>query len=345
VKRPVVVESEFVSEVGAPPIELALHAINAHWLTSALAAAVTHRVFELLERGPAAVHDVAAGCNISERGARALLDALVGAGFVVHADGRYANTETASCYFVEGKPLYLGQLARLSLQLMTRSGGFPDAVAAGHSEASLTARVEVPQWAPLVLATAPFSLPVAQLAAKLLGLAQRGALEILDPGGGAGVFALSFLKENPLATATQLDWPSVNRIAREQAERNQVAARFRTVDGDLFAYDYESAKYDLIVFSHMAHGLAPADNQRAFQLFRGALKPKGVLLINDLLAELDGSVSPQALVSSARTFFATRDGAGYRYAEYQEWLGAAGFRSITRHATGTPTTLILAEVE
>ena len=334
-----------MSEVGAPPIELALHAINAHWLTSTLAAAVTHRVFELLERGPAAVHDVAVGCNIAERGARALLDALLGAGFVVHADGLYANTATASCYFVEGKPLYLGQLARLSLQLMTRSGGFPDAVAAGHSEASLTVKAEMPQWAPLVLATAPFSLPVAQLAAQLLGLAQRGALEILDPGGGAGVFAISFLKENPRATATQLDWSSVNRVAREQAERNGVLDRFRTVDGDLFAYDYESAKYDLIIFSHMAHGLAPTDNQRAFELFRRALKPKGMLLINDLLPELDGSVSPQALLSSARTFYASRDGADYRYAEYRQWLEAAGFRSVARHATSTPTTLILAEVE
>lgn len=334
-----------MSEDCAPPIELALHAINAHWLTSALAAAVTHRVFDLLEQGPATVGEVAAGCNIAERGARALLEALLGAGFVAHADGRYANTATASCYFVEGKPLYLGQLARLSLQLMTRSGGFPDAVAAGHSEASLTVKAEMPQWAPLVLATAPFSLPVAQLAAKLLGLAQRGALEILDPGGGAGVFAISFLKENPRATATQLDWASVNRVAREQAERNEVADRFRTVDGDLFAYDYESAKYDLVVFSHMAHGLAPADNQRAFELFRRALKPKGVLLINDLLSELDGSVSPQALLSSARTFYATRDGAGYRYAEYQQWLEAAGFCRLARHDTGTPTTLIMAEVE
>jgi ubiquinone/menaquinone biosynthesis C-methylase UbiE len=334
-----------VSEHRAPPIELALHAINAHWVTSVLAAAVTHRVFDLLERGPAVVHDIAAGCNISERGARALLDALVGAGLVVQSDGRYENTATASCYFVEGKPLYLGQLARLSLQLMTRSGGFPDAVAAGHSEASLTVKAETPQWAPLVLATAPFSLPVAELAAKLLGLAQRGAFEILDPGGGAGVFAISFLKENPRATATQLDWPSVNQVAREQAERNEVADRFRTVDGDLFAYDYQSAKYDLIIFSHMAHGLAPLDNQRAFELFRRALKPKGALLINDLLAELDGSVSPQALLSSARTFYATREGAGYRYAEYQQWLEAAGFRRLARHDTGTPTTLIVAEVE
>jgi ubiquinone/menaquinone biosynthesis C-methylase UbiE len=334
-----------VSEHRAPPIELALHAINAHWVTSALAAAVTHRVFDLLERGPAVTHDVAVGCNIAERGARALLDALVGADLVVQSDGRYENTAIASSYFVEGKPLYLGQLARLSLQLMTRSGGFPDAVAAGHSEGSLSVKADMPQWAQLVLATAPFSLPVVHLAAKLLGLAERGSLEILDPGGGAGVFTISFLRENPRATATQLDWPSVNRVAREQAERNEVLDRFRTVDGDLFAYDYENAKYDLIIFSHMAHGLAPADNQRAFELFRRALKPQGVLLINELLAELDGSVSPQALLSSARTFYATRDGAGYRYAEYREWLNAAGFRSIARHDTGTPTTLLLVQVE
>lgn len=334
-----------MSEPCAPPIELALHVINAHWLTSALAAAVTHRVFDFLEQGPAGIREVAVGCNISERGARALLDALVGAGLVVPANGRYANTATASCYFVENSPLYLGQLARLSLQLMTRSGGFPDAIAVGHSEASLTVKAEMPQWAPLVLATAPFSVPVAQLAAKLLGLAQRGALEILDPGGGAGVFAISFLKENPRATATQLDWSSVNQVAREQAERNRVADRFRTVDGDLFAYDYERAKYDLIIFSHMAHGLAASENQRAFELFRRALKPKGVLLINDLLAELDGSVSPQALLSSARTFYASREGAGYCYAEYQQWLEAAGFRRLARHDTGTPTTLIVAEVE
>jgi ubiquinone/menaquinone biosynthesis C-methylase UbiE len=328
---------------GDPPLEFALQAINAHWLTSAVAAAVTHNVFGFLERGPANAAELAQGCSISERGARALLEALLGAKLVTVDGERFSNSPTAACYFVKGKPLYLGELAKLSMQLMIRAAQFPEAIAQGRAETGLKSNVEMPQWPALVRATTPFSIPVAELLAEQLGSAQHDRpLQILDVGGGAGIFSVALLKANAQARATQLDWPSVNAVARDYVAQHELQERFRTVDGDFLRFDYKPAEYDIIVYSHMAHGLSKAENQRAFALFHAALKSTGVLVINDLLPELDGSAGMQALLSSARTFYATESGAGYRFSEYEAMLKASGFRDVSRSDTRTPTTLIMA---
>src|SRR5262245_34351350 len=75
--------------------------------TAIIGAGAVHRVFSHLEAGADTAEALAAAAGISSRGAQALLDGLVGLGLVTLRGGRYANTEEASTFLVEGKPTSL----------------------------------------------------------------------------------------------------------------------------------------------------------------------------------------------------------------------------------------------
>src|SRR5919108_1449271 len=74
-------------------------------------------------------------------------------------------------------------------------------------------------------------------------------LRILDVGTGSGAIAVTFAKELPAAeiTATDLSAAAL-QIARENAQRHEVADRIHFLNGDLFdALDEQEAVFHLVV--------------------------------------------------------------------------------------------------
>src|SRR5262249_12706782 len=158
----------------------------------------------------------------------------------------------ASAFLVEGKPGFLGGLIRAE-GVFEQWERLHESAKSGRPERSDDVDVkENPFWEDLVIGIAPLSFPVAQLAAQHLGLAQRGAISILDLGGGSGVFSAIWLQANRQATATQLDWSNVNALARKFVGSFGVGDRFHTIDGDMRTDDFGTAKHHLVVYSHIA---------------------------------------------------------------------------------------------
>src|SRR5258708_1656205 len=83
-------------------------------------AAVTHGVFDALDAGPKTVPEVAAATGASERGLRAVMNALVGFGLMgKDAEERYSLAPDASKFLVSGKPSSLaGFYRQISTQLL-----------------------------------------------------------------------------------------------------------------------------------------------------------------------------------------------------------------------------------
>jgi SAM-dependent methyltransferase len=148
---------------------------------------------------------------------------------------------------------------------------------------------------------------------------------------------------NPQLTVTQIDSPEVNRVARELVSRAGVGDRFQTVDGDILTDDFGWSRYDVAVYSHIAHMLGPAQNLAVFEKIRRALKPTGTLVIADFVLEDDRSGNPFALLFQANMLVKTKEGACWRRADYRTWLGDAGFGEVSFVPTPGPVSLILAQ--
>jgi hypothetical protein len=310
--------------------------------TAVLGTAVSLELFTRLEAGPMTPDELAKAAKISLRGARALLDAVAGLGLVTVAGGRYSNTPEASAFLVEGQPASLTGMARISLGGMGSWAKLPEAVATGKPVfAETTDTADLAFWSVLVPAIAPLAFPCAQAVAKRLDVARRGPLSILDVGGGSGIFSAVLLGANREARATQVDWPTVNTIARGLVAKFGVADRFHTVDGDIHTTDWGTG-HDVAIYSNIAHQESPAQNVEAFRRFRAALNVGGTLVVSDFVVRDDRSGPPQALLFHGQMLLATHEGATWRETDYRGWLKEAGFGEIAFEPTQGAATLIYA---
>jgi SAM-dependent methyltransferase len=310
-----------------------------------LGTAATYQVFTHLEPGPLTAAEVASTAKISPRGAQALLDGLVGLGLVTLANGRYANTKDASTFLVEGAPASLAGLARVMLHNMTNWAKLPDAVRTGApATAESLETKDLAFWTLLVPAIAPLAHPAAVAVGRRLELGAKKAPSILDVGGGSGIFSAVLLGLNPEAKATQVDWPTVNQIARGFVAKFGVQDRFFTVDGDFHTADWGTG-YDVAVYSNIAHQESPAQNIEAFRRFRTALAPGGTLVVSDFIVTDDRSGAPHALLFHSQMLLASREGSTWREADYRAWLSEAGFKKVVFEPTPGASTLVYANAE
>ncbi len=311
------------------------------WAAATLGAAVTHGIFTHIDRGCHTADEIAKAAGISPRGALALLDGAVGIGMLTVADGRYENAPEAAAYLVEGKPAYFGGFAKFNLSSLADWALLADVVRTGEPAKDVM-QTENPFWEELVISIAPWAFPIADAAAKKLAVATAGPISILDVGGGSGAYSAALLRHNPQATSTQLDWANVNRVARDFVGRHGVGERFKTIDGDFHTVDFGEARYNLAIYSHIAHGEPPEENVAVFRKFRRALKPGGTLVVVDFVQTDSRSGPPFALLFHVNMLLHTVGGATYRESDYRAWLAEAGFREIELEMTNGPASLLYA---
>lgn len=326
-----------------PAPERIMRLINGYWATGIVGVAAGCSLFTHLEAGADTADRLAARAGISPRGAQTLLDGLVGLGLVELRDGGYRNGAEAAAFLVDGKPTSLSSFAGLKLAQMGGLANLPDVVRAGGPVRDAAVETaDSPHWEVLVPAIAAQSVPVAAMAADLLGLADAGSVSILDIGGGSGIYSATWLALNPHARSTQLDWGPVNAIARRLLAERGLADRFTCVDGDFHAADFGTAEYDVAVYSHIAHQEGPQENVALFAKARTALKPGGTLVICDYVVDDDRSGPPFPLLFAAEMLLKSRQGGTWRRADYEAWLAGAGFGQVAFHAAPPPAGLILA---
>lgn len=326
-----------------PTPDRILKLINGYWATGIVGAAASHSLFTHLEAGADTADKLAAKAGISERGAQTLLDGLVGLDLVELRDGGYRNTAEAASFLVEGEPGCLSGFAELKLTHMGDLVALPDVVRTGGPVTEATVEVaDNPHWEEVVPAIAALSVPVARIAADMLGLAEAGEIFILDIGGGSGIYSAIWLGLNPAARSTQLDWGPVNAIARRLLAERGVAERFTCVDGDFHTTDFGTAAHDVVVYSHIAHQEGPADNVAIFAKIRRALKPGGTLVIGDFVVDDDRGGPPFALIFASEMLLKSKQGGTWRRSDYRAWLAEAGFEDVSFQPTPSPTTLIFA---
>lgn len=319
-----------------------LRLINGYWATGVVGAAAGHCLFTHLEDGAGTAAELAARAEIAERGAQTLLDGLVSVGLVELHEGRYRNTPEASAYLVEGKATSLTSFAKLKLKHMGSLTALPDVVRAGGPVQDPTTEVaDNPHWEEIVPAIAAQSVPAATIAAEVLGLAGAGEISILDVGGGSGIYSAIWLEANPAARSTQLDWEPINAIARRLLAERGVASRFTTVDGDFHTTDFGTAKYDVAVYSHIAHQEGPDDNVAVFARLRDALKPGGSLVVCDYVVDDDRSGPAFPLLFASEMLVKSKQGGTWRRSDYHGWLVKAGFKDVSFHSA-PPASLVIA---
>ena len=198
------------------------------------------------------------------RAFRILLDALTALGLLAKRGQTYVNTEDADRYLVPGRPDYAGdQLVvddlcwdmwgRLEETLLHGEPAVGDSVFQEGQGDEVAERLLRGLHRDAVL--------IAPALAKALPLAEHGA--VLDVGGGAGAYALSFARDYPHLRASIFELPKAAALARENVEAWGLADRVAVVEGDFLRVELPPG-HDFIFMSNILHGQPPEENAALF---------------------------------------------------------------------------------
>jgi hypothetical protein len=311
-------------------------AFRGNYATELLTAAVAHfDVFGRLAAGPRAVADLRTELGLAERPAAVLLTALRALGLLSADDhGRLDLTDLSREHLVPGGDHDVSGYVALTAD----SPGVREMVerlrtnrpAAGKPERPGTAFIYRPgtesamdheaSARPLTLALAGRARNVAPVLAERLPL--DGARQLLDVGGGTGLYSIAWLQKHPSLWAVVWDRPEVLKVVHELAAAHGVEERLLCVPGDMFR-DPMPEGSDVVLLSNVLHDWDVPECRALIGRCAAALPPGGRLLIHDVFLNdaLDGPL-PVALYSAA--LFCLTEGRAYSAAEYRAWLTEAG---------------------
>lgn len=311
-------------------------AFRGNYATELLTAAVADfDVFGRLAAGPRPADELRAELGLAERPAAVLLTALRALGLLA-ADGagRLGLTELAHEHLVPGGHFDVSDYVALAAD----GPGVREMVerlrtnrpAAGSADRPGTAFIYRPGTAsamdheasarPLTLALAGRARNVAPVLAARYPL--DGARQLLDAGGGSGLYSIAWLQKHPSLWAVVWDRPEVLKVAHELAEAHGVADRVLCVPGDVFR-DPVPDGCDAVLLSNVLHDWDVPECRALVGRCAAALRPGGRLLVHDVfLNDAHDGPLPVALYSAA--LFCLTEGRAYSAAEYRAWLTEAG---------------------
>jgi ubiquinone/menaquinone biosynthesis C-methylase UbiE len=328
-----------------PSPELFFQTVNAYQQTAAIKAAVELDVFTAVGEGARTARELAARCQVSERGVRILCDYLVIIGFLTKEGGAYGLTPDSAAFLDRRSPAYMGGTLEFLLSPML-TGGFEDLAAAvrkGGTVASEggTVAPENPVWVKFARAMVPMMMLPAQAMAQVVNEGGGGRLKVLDIAAGHGVFGISIARQNPQAEVVALDWPNVLEVAKENARAAGVADRYRTLEGSAFEVDFGTG-YDVVLLTNFLHHFDPPTCEGLLRKVHAALADGGRALSLEFVPNEDRVSPPVAAAFSLMMLGGTPAGDAYTFPEFERMFRAAGFsRSELRQLPATPEQLII----
>ena len=307
-------------------------AINAYQLTDAIRSAIEFDIFTAIGAGHRKPVSVARQCGIAERGARMLCDFLVVHGFLTKSGQEYSLADDSAMFLDRKSPAYMGSCTRFLLNdsLRKRFLALSDAVRYGGASDPMALEPESSIWVDFARSMAPMMMMASQELAKLVLADSTRPLKVLDIAAGHGLFGIAVLRANPQAIVTAVDWKTVLEVARENAEKFGVAARYRTLGGSIFDVEIGSG-YDLVLIPNFLHHFDVETNQKLLRKLYAALVPGGRLATLEFVPN-DDRVSPPMPATFALIMLAdTPAGDAYTRAELESMMRNAGFTAHEFH--------------
>ena len=312
-----------------------------------MVSAIKLDIFTILERlAPLSLQGLAAELSISLRSTAKLISGLLALKLVEQVDtAQYRNSATAREYLVRGSRSYLGESIRTLHRLGSSTWAeLEHTLTTGEPQArQRTDQANAEFWQDLVTAIRPMSIKAAEAAAELLGHHPMG--RILDLGGGSGVFGGSLLARFPEAQVLQVDWAACNRVAEDFNQQYVTEKRFSTCDGDLFVDQlwHSHGPFDLVILSHLLHQESPERIGELMDKISSALRPSGLILINEYVLDEDKSTPPYSLIFDLSMLLQNHGGGAYTLSELRGFLKAIGHDILRVYDELPPATLVLSQ--
>ena len=300
-------------------------------------------IFDALSSKAKTLQELTEETGISARGARAVLNALVGIELLSQKEGMYALTPESRTFLVSHQPMYLGKLFHWNQGVALPRLLTLDAIV--HEGKPLRSISDEEHGAEFFLQNAeavfPLDFPAAQELVRIFDVANlKEEWSVLDIGTGSGVMGIPMAQASPHVRVRAVDWTTVLELTQRITKQFGVADQFELVGGDDLEADF-GKNHQLAVLGQLLHSEGETRSQKLLQRTYDALAPGGVVAILELVPNDDRTGPPGPLLFSVLMLAFTDHGDTFTFQEIKSWLDACGFEDAKRVEMG-PHTMILA---
>ena len=297
-------------------------------------------IFTILDTGPMSAEEVATKIHSDPRSTNRLMNALVALRYLEKENGRFSNTVLNSRHLVKDKPGYFGGMMH-NVHLFYSWNTLTQAVKSGKSVINQKEGHDKTQWIrAFIEAMHSRAQNQAPEVAKKLDL--RHVKEVLDIGGGSGIFSMAMVNVNPNLHATVFDLPDVIPITKAFILKEGYNGKIRTIAGS-FREKLPDDTYDLIFLSAIIHMNSFEQNEDLITKCNKVLNPGGSIVIQDYVMN-DDRTSPEAgAIFALNMLVGTENGDTYTEAEIRAWFEHIGLINISRVDLSYGSSLMIGE--
>ena len=310
-----------------------------------IGAAVSNKVFDTLDSGAKTIDQVSKTTGASQRGLRAIMNALVGLELLKKdQQGKYSLTPESENFLVSTKPGTLaGSFPMIMQRLIPLWLKLDDIVRTGRpAESRNQEHPGTEFFTELVENIIPMSYGSAQKLADHLKLARlKNELRVLDIAAGSGIWGIALAQKSSRVRVTAVDWAGMIPTTKRITQKFGVSDQFKFIQGDINEVEFGDG-YDVATLGHILHSEGEERSRRLLKRTAHALKSGGTISIAEWLVNDDRTEPLPSLMFAVQMLVNTEKGDTFSFNEIKGWLEEAGFKKVRKLQAPGPSPLILA---
>lgn len=296
----------------------------AMWQARTVMVAVKLGVFEALADEPLAAEEVATRCETALMPTEKLLGALAGARYLKLRDGRYALRRMARRWLLRRSEPSLRDNLLLRFAEWDLLANYETFARTGRA-LDIHRHLDEDTWRAYPGGMRALASLAAGEVARRTPVPPR-AERLLDIGGAHGHYAATLCRRYPRLRGVVLDLPEMVTHASPWLEAEGLGDRLRHQSGDVFETELGERQFDIVFVAQLVHHFDDAQNRELQRRIARALKPGGVVVVQDVFKPSSPDEAGQA-GALGDFFFAMVSAAGtWRYEDVASWQEAAGLR-------------------
>jgi cyclopropane fatty-acyl-phospholipid synthase-like methyltransferase len=305
---------------GSVPTPL-MDTLMALLLARTIMTAASVGIFQALDSRWLTADEIANRCKTDPQATGKLIRALLGCKYLRYKSQRFGLAPHARRWLSPNSPGTLHS-AVLHCHLDLRSMNFEEYVRSGsctHFHSALSSE----DWQLYHRGQANYASQMIDDVADGISL-PVGATDLLDLGGGHGMYAIAFCRRYHNLRARVLDLAITAQSTEQMASLDDAQGRVKFEAADIRAVPLERDSTDIALLVNVLHHFDESTNRALMQRVALALRPRGIVAVVD-------AMSPSSLEKTGQLeglfdlYFGASSGAGlWTIAKVQEWALHAG---------------------
>lgn len=301
--------------------------MRGQWAGAIISTAVGLKMFDAVDLGFRSAGEVARECELDQRAAEVLLNALVSLNLLTKDENGFNTTEESHYYLVSTSPLYVGPFFELGPRFQESWKNLGSVAKTGKPFSEVNKQETAQQFFP-ALAAALFSMNYAygRKLAEFLGVEEsKTKLKVLDLACGSSVWSIPMARCNKNVSVDALDFPSVLDVSREFVEKSGVKDRYMFLSGNWQDIVLKEDEYDVVILGHILHSEGKERSRELLSCVHKALKKGGRIAVAEFLVDESRTSPSFSAMFAVNMLIVTTDGCVFSRNELAEMLKEAGF--------------------